>query len=663
MRHQFLTLCSLAILAGCSGGGSGSSNSTGTNTGGGSSNASPAGGQVSARLVPPAPPGQPGTFRIERPALAPKQAEETVRPLAQPLVISLQTGWNMVSVPFVTLTSFSLSQPANVLACSRYNAASGQYQDLSFNQSALTNNNPFTGYWVYCSGPTEVTMDGPDTTASTLSTNLSVGWNLVGTPEPNSVNVANLNYGVGTLTDAFTSFQLWPGVLGYNPATLLYSEIGHPPTTLPVGKAQWIYAYQAGTLSRTGVTLTDSAVPDFSSASNPRGNWSYGDLNNFTSPNFTPYSVSVANVTQTVDGAAVTAGGLQGWAQSNPAPGNSGGEIVKNTTAGTLSYQQVQLPNDQLGLLPLAGTPDVRWTAPADGTYTVDGSFARVDVDPQSVNVRIFKNLTTTLHTIDDLQNSSNQGDFHFTLDLVAGDVIDFAARNQTGGGSHGATGFKASIVRNDPNALVFNVTAFDNPFGAQFGDAPNPGQPGFGALGGGRVAKFYDFNGAPSGAFFTFPSVVLNSPAPNQSTGAIPNADGYLRSAGSEFVDDYRGLAGNFYTAPYLSFGLVGVFTNPSTIDSNTPPARYDFSLAGESIETNSPLLNQVFFIGDGLTGTGTGTLQQFIIPPGATRLTIGFPDSAFGNSPPSGYQDNSGSLTATMDFHPIVGAKVIRP
>ena len=30
------------------------------------------------------------------------------------------------------------------------------------------------------------------------------------------------------------------------------------------------------------------------------------------------------------------------------------------------------------------------------------------------------------------------------------------------------------------------------------------------------------------------------------------------------------------------------------------------------------------MFFIGDGLTGTGTGNLQQFFIPVGATRLYL---------------------------------------
>ncbi|HEY3242752.1 MAG TPA: hypothetical protein VGM03_05305 [Phycisphaerae bacterium] len=36
-------------------------------------------------------------------------------------------------------------------------------------------------------------------------------------------------------------------------------------------------------------------------------------------------------------------------------------------------------------------------------------------------------------------------------------------------------------------------------------------------------------------------------------------------------------------------------------------------------------PGLRQPFFIGDGLTGTGSGAVQQFLVPDGATRLFLG--------------------------------------
>ena len=42
------------------------------------------------------------------------------------------------------------------------------------------------------------------------------------------------------------------------------------------------------------------------------------------------------------------------------------------------------------------------------------------------------------------------------------------------------------------------------------------------------------------------------------------------------------------------------------------------------------SPALGQPFFIGDGLTGTGAGATQDFIIPAGATGFYLGTMDGA---------------------------------
>ena len=52
--------------------------------------------------------------------------------------------------------------------------------------------------------------------------------------------------------------------------------------------------------------------------------------------------------------------------------------------------------------------------------------------------------------------------------------------------------------------------------------------------------------------------------------------------------------------------------------------------------------LLEFVFFIGDGLRADGV-TLQDFIVPAGATRLYIGVMDG-------QQWSDNSGSLSTTV-------------
>ena len=83
---------------------------------------------------------------------------------------------------------------------------------------------------------------------------------------------------------------------------------------------------------------------------------------------------------------------------------------------------------------------------------------------------------------------------------------------------------------------------------------------------------------------------------------------------------------------------GLGGVFLGPNQ-PSGTAPSQ----LSGTDFSSISPGLNQIFFIGDGLTGTGTGSLQRFVVPAGATRLYLGIIDDG-------GYYDNGGAITANI-------------
>jgi Flp pilus assembly protein TadG len=86
----------------------------------------------------------------------------------------------------------------------------------------------------------------------------------------------------------------------------------------------------------------------------------------------------------------------------------------------------------------------------------------------------------------------------------------------------------------------------------------------------------------------------------------------------------------------------LVGVFLNNTQPSSNTAPANLDFtSVASRNFSTLQPALQQVFFIGDGLTDSGQQ--QTFFAPSGATRLYLAQWDF---------YQwsNNSGSRTAQI-------------
>jgi len=88
----------------------------------------------------------------------------------------------------------------------------------------------------------------------------------------------------------------------------------------------------------------------------------------------------------------------------------------------------------------------------------------------------------------------------------------------------------------------------------------------------------------------------------------------------------------------------LVGVFLGPGLPTSYPAPASIDFGIVGLNFNTLSPLLQQTFFIGDGLTGNGSGAVQQFVVPAGATQLYLGSVDGF-------GWYNNSGSFSVTVN------------
>jgi hypothetical protein len=69
-----------------------------------------------------------------------------------------------------------------------------------------------------------------------------------------------------------------------------------------------------------------------------------------------------------------------------------------------------------------------------------------------------------------------------------------------------------------------------------------------------------------------------------------------------------------------------------------------------GEAFATLAPAIGQVFFVGDGLTGTATGTAQQFRAPAGATRLYLGFADGYRFVGAPGYYGDDSGRMSLVV-------------
>ncbi len=119
--------------------------------------------------------------------------------------------------------------------------------------------------------------------------------------------------------------------------------------------------------------------------------------------------------------------------------------------------------------------------------------------------------------------------------------------------------------------------------------------------------------------------------------------------AGGTYPADDYNGS----------SDALIGVFLNDSaTLPPDDTSGGYDVPtgfVTGLDYQANSgqntqlssysPALNQIFFIGDGLTGTGIGTVQDFTVPAGATSLYLAVADSVGGST------GNEGSLDVTVN------------
>lgn len=134
---------------------------------------------------------------------------------------------------------------------------------------------------------------------------------------------------------------------------------------------------------------------------------------------------------------------------------------------------------------------------------------------------------------------------------------------------------------------------------------------------------------------------------------GNYNDADG-VGSASSTNITGINGLSGiSAYDAGYLT----GVFLNAAGTTTVTPASLSYASSAATAFTSVSPLLNQVFFIGDGLTGDGTGMLQQFFVPTGAIRLVLGFADAPGYNGAPGSYGDNVGSLAVTSNIISAAG------
>jgi hypothetical protein len=211
------------------------------------------------------------------------------------------------------------------------------------------------------------------------------------------------------------------------------------------------------------------------------------------------------------------------------------------------------------------------------------------------------------------------------------------------------AIGLGLAVTNVNPvKAAQLTISGDSNIFGAGKTSAPAPG----GGLGG-QLPPMFNFAAAAS-QVLTFSNIsgTVNYHwySSNGSTNGI--GDGANAVSVGTNISSYGGISG--IRNDNLFGFLVGVFlTDLEPTDS--APLALDFT-NNTSFEEISPLLNQTFFIGDGLTGSGVGNIQRFLVPDQATRLFLGFADGVGFQvaAPPGDYGDNTGSVVANFDIQP---------
>lgn len=190
--------------------------------------------------------------------------------------------------------------------------------------------------------------------------------------------------------------------------------------------------------------------------------------------------------------------------------------------------------------------------------------------------------------------------------------------------------------------AVSVVVPGTANIFGAgHTGSAATPAPAG---QGGGTAPPWIAVTGGASLSF----SAITGSVAYGCTNCTTPGPDGQVLGSVSN-VQSWNGISGIYADR---RGPLVGVFVGAAE-PADPAPARWHVE-STTTLAVFTPLLNQTFFIGDGLTGTGSGALQQFVAPAGAQRLYFGVVDALASGGLPGGYGNNTGSYTVTVSAVP---------
>ena len=168
------------------------------------------------------------------------------------------------------------------------------------------------------------------------------------------------------------------------------------------------------------------------------------------------------------------------------------------------------------------------------------------------------------------------------------------------------------------------------NIFGAGREQPPEPGLGGPGVL-----PPRWMLEGATAPQVITFPRITgkVSPIDPSDDNGAGGDRIGPTN------VSSHRGISGIRHQRNGMF--LVGVFLPDVELVDHAPP-RLDFT-GRDRFRSLAPRIGQTFLIGNGRG-------RSYEIPPGATRLYVGFADGYRYFGKPGWYDNNSGELSVTV-------------
>jgi serine/threonine protein kinase len=204
-------------------------------------------------------------------------------------------------------------------------------------------------------------------------------------------------------------------------------------------------SYLIGRYSKTvppQIGLVDDAVAEFSIASNPNGNWSYGftplnDIGPFSLFTFTDHNKYLHHEAQEVP--------VDTWRNQDPIRPlimhNTSGTTIKTDGVLVLSPEMLHLhpgKDRQRSVL--------RWTARANGIYQFQGQYQGIDLKGTSSDIAIVQNSSLILYR----ENITGYGDsksFQLSKLIAKGDTIDFSVGDGGNGFFNDETGLSVSVL------------------------------------------------------------------------------------------------------------------------------------------------------------------------------------------------------------------------